>query len=278
MDQLHSLSKRVIKLSKELSIPALNRVSRWADICAKLNLLLYIPFISVTFITLSNENFRSKVFGYELDPVLTVILIILFLISLFEFMMLPLSAFSMYYTFLCLNLRSIMKQFQHSLGVFLKCKPEYTLKLYLSIKELVENVDSDLSLLMFTTSLHNASTMYFGVTIWLHSDEYEMLSSLSSIWILLTMSYIAFICMGISGSLVHETASDLYMEAEKRLSNGKRPSEPLQQFLKVAEKGLFLTPLYCKSSNDIGGRPLTTSMVSSLKIEEELRQMVLSSV
>ncbi|GFY52612.1 hypothetical protein TNIN_122571 [Trichonephila inaurata madagascariensis] len=91
-------------------------------------------------------------------------------------------------------------------------------------------MDSDLSLLMFTTSLYNASTMYFGVTIWLHSDEYEMLTSLYSVWILLTMSYIAFICMGISGSLVHETASDLYMEAEKHLSNGNRPSEPATVF------------------------------------------------
>ncbi|GFQ80643.1 uncharacterized protein TNCT_176881 [Trichonephila clavata] len=241
MGQLHSLSKRAIKLSEELSIPITNRVSRWADIFAKLNLLLFIPFVAVCFITLYDINFRTMAFGYEFHQILTVILIILFLISLFEFLMLPLSAFSIYYTFLCLNLRSIIKQFQESLGVLLKFKPEYTLKLYLSIKELVENVDSDLSLLMFTTSLYNASTMYFGVTVWLHSDEYDMLSSLSSIWILLTLSYTAFICMGISGSLVHETASDLYTEAEKRLSNGNRPPEALRQFLKVAEKGLYLT-------------------------------------
>ncbi|GFR00916.1 uncharacterized protein TNCT_364191 [Trichonephila clavata] len=239
--RLHSLSKRATKLSEELSIPVGDRFNKWADMFAKLNLLLYIPLAAVSFISLHAIHFRDMVFGYDCDELLSVILITIFLISLFVFMLLPLSVFSMYYTYLCLNLRSIMKQFQQSLDVLLKHKPEYSLRLYLSIKGLVVNMDSDLSLLMFTTSLYNTSTMYFGVTIWLHSEEYGTLSSLSSIWVLLTMSYIAFISMGISASFVHEAASDVYTEAEKRLNNGNRPAEPLRQFLKVADKELFLT-------------------------------------
>lgn len=112
--------------------------------------------------------------------------------------------------------------------------------MYKNIKKLTEDVDSDTSFLLFTSTLFNASTTYFVVTAWLHPQDYIIPVQKVSLIFLFGLSCIA--CgMSVSASFVNEASAEVANEVQRLLSNGKPPTAAQKQLVFVTQKELFLT-------------------------------------
>ncbi|GFS53459.1 uncharacterized protein TNCV_4935391 [Trichonephila clavipes] len=75
---------------------------------------------------------------------------------------------------------------------------------YKVLNSLVAKIDRELSFLMFSTTLFNACTMYLGIKSLLRSSEFITIAQHISVWCLFTASYVSFIAMGTTASLVYE--------------------------------------------------------------------------
>ncbi|GFR00037.1 uncharacterized protein TNCT_637671 [Trichonephila clavata] len=81
---------------------------------------------------------------------------------------------------------------------------DHVLQAYKILRNLVEEVDKELSFLMFTSTLFNAYTMYFGVVSLLRSNERTINAQHTFIGFLFLVCYVSFIAMSWMGSLVYE--------------------------------------------------------------------------
>ncbi|GFR14057.1 uncharacterized protein TNCT_630331 [Trichonephila clavata] len=159
-------------------------------------------------------------------------------------MVLPIGLFSIYYALLCYHLYDVVKNFCKYIDETTINDYGVILKQYLSIRKLVLEADSELSLLMFTSSLYYACAMYFGISSILHSEDYTSSGSylgLVTIWLVFIASNTAFVVMAIFGSIVCEISTDVWEKAEELMNTEKNPTFSQKRFLAVSEKGFTMT-------------------------------------
>ncbi|GFY43728.1 uncharacterized protein TNIN_214301 [Trichonephila inaurata madagascariensis] len=159
-------------------------------------------------------------------------------------MVLPIGIFSTFYAVLCYHLYDVVKNFLKYLDETTINDNDVILKQYLSIRKLVLEADSELSLLMFMSSLFYACAMYFGIASILHSEDYTSSGSylsLVTIWLVFIASNTAFVVMAIFGSLVWETSTDIWEKAQELMNTEQNPTFSQKRFLAVSEKGLTMT-------------------------------------
>ncbi|GFT38671.1 uncharacterized protein NPIL_229711 [Nephila pilipes] len=156
----------------------------------------------------------------------------------------PVNVFSMYYTVICKHLHDTLKNFTKSLEV--STNPDYSelLNQFLHIRKLVDETDSELSILMFTTFLCYACVMYFCVLSMLHPQQYEAYTgivALISIWILFVAYCLAFIAMTVTGSRIYEDSASIWIKTQELINTRHRLTFPQKRFLSVIEKNLAMT-------------------------------------
>ncbi|GFT98426.1 uncharacterized protein NPIL_547491 [Nephila pilipes] len=159
-------------------------------------------------------------------------------------MILPVSIFAIFYSVLCYHLYDVVKNFSKYLEENTVIDYDGILKQYLSIRKLVLEADSELSILMFSSSLFYACAMYFGITLILHSKDYTSSGSylpLVSIWLVFVASYTAFVMMAAAGSLVYEASTDIWEKAQELMNTEQNPTFSQKRFLAITEKYLTLT-------------------------------------
>ncbi|GFR18669.1 uncharacterized protein TNCT_298961 [Trichonephila clavata] len=105
---------------------------------------------------------------------------------------------------MCYYLRGMIKSFEKVIDSVSFSHVHHVLQAYKILRNLIEEVDKELSFLMFTSTLFNACTMYFGVVSLLRSNELTIGAQHISIGCLFLVCYISFIAMSWMGSLVYE--------------------------------------------------------------------------
>ncbi|GIY08711.1 uncharacterized protein CEXT_737091 [Caerostris extrusa] len=160
---LVKLSKKLISLSEVVNFPADKRINKWVYVFSAACLFLIIPFTVMGGATFYPSDISGIVYGYKVNRnIFKICIVTIYLYTLITMMIMPLITFSMYYTFLCTHLKNMMDYFASSLDYGLKHDVGRTIRLYMSTRNLVKDIDSELSLLMLTSSLYCASAMYLG--------------------------------------------------------------------------------------------------------------------
>ncbi|GBO10150.1 hypothetical protein AVEN_191466-1 [Araneus ventricosus] len=157
--------------------------------------------------------------------------------------MLPVSIFAMYYNLICHRLYTIVKNFATTPEQISTLNYAENLKQYLSIKKLIQESDSKLSLLMFTSCLYFACTMNFDVTTVIDPEDYGKEGgylSVLSVWALSGVNFPAFIGTT-TACLVYESSSSMQNRTKDLINPGENPTAYHQRFLSMAEKEMAMT-------------------------------------
>ncbi|GFY47490.1 uncharacterized protein TNIN_459101 [Trichonephila inaurata madagascariensis] len=156
----------------------------------------------------------------------------------------PINVFSMYYTLICSHLHGLLKNFVKYLEITTNLDYSELLRQYLCIRKLVEETDSELSILMFTSSLCYASIMYFCVSSLLHPQLYKGYAGTAALlaeWILFVSYCLAFITMTVIGSWIHEASASIWIKTQELINTRHRISFCQSRFLSVVEKDFAMT-------------------------------------
>ncbi|GIY65991.1 uncharacterized protein CDAR_454081 [Caerostris darwini] len=159
-------------------------------------------------------------------------------------MLFPAYVFAIYYTVICRYLSNILKNFLKTFGAITNPNYVVTLKQYLLIRKLVMEADSELSVLMFTSTLFNSCSLYVGITCLLHPGDYLSLGGISAmlaVWILFAISFTAFFVMSKTGSSIHELSSSIWDKVQQLIPAGQELTSSQKRLLSVVEKELTMT-------------------------------------
>ncbi|GBN63378.1 hypothetical protein AVEN_49614-1 [Araneus ventricosus] len=187
-------------------------------------------------------DIRMKIMVFKIslsDPVLW-LLVLIFCFSQMS-IMLPMNTFLAYYTILCRQLHLCIRQFTKDITAVPDSDYGKVLRDYISIRTFVSKIEDELSVFVFTASLYNACSMYFGMTVILHPEEFMSTIQSLSVGCLFIASSVAYLGLALSGSLVHEAASDLCLKAHEILSRKPEVNSFQQRFLSIVEKNLHVT-------------------------------------
>ncbi|GBM07115.1 hypothetical protein AVEN_177079-1 [Araneus ventricosus] len=113
----------------------------------------------------------------------------------------------------------MIRSFEKRLESKLIRKFHKDLEIYKVIRHLIEEIDSQLSFLIFLSTLFNACTMYYGVNSLLRPDDFCSSTQQVSVWILFGTSYSSFIVMGVTGTLLHESSERVLGKTKELASN-----------------------------------------------------------
>lgn len=240
INNLQILSIRMAKLLKRLKVPSEDMKTKYLHILLFLSTLMYIPLLICSAITLRDQGFLTFTFNSHINnPIWQMGLITTFIVTFTLFLMVPLNIFALYYTAVCCNLQRMIVNLKESFTR--PCKYDDFFENYLAIRRFIADMDKELSFLMFTSSFFNACTMYFGLTCWLHPNEYGKAFQIATIWFLVPASHLPFFTMILSACFVHEASSSMWDKGHELLRLGCAPSFSQLRILYVTEKELTLT-------------------------------------
>lgn len=242
INNIQMLTIRMAKLANNLNVHFEEKKAKGLYILLFLSTFLYIPVIICSAVAMNEISFKAFAFNSDIeDPILKMALIITFNITFILFLTVPINIFALYYTVVCRHLRSIIITFKKSLNSRDHLKKDDVFENYLAIRRFATHMDEELSFLIFTSSLFNACIMYFGVTCFLHPEEYISTFQSASIWFLVPASYIPFFAMTVSACFVHEASTGVYNKGQELLRFGRIPTFSQLRILYVTEKELTLT-------------------------------------
>ncbi|GIX98978.1 uncharacterized protein CEXT_753421 [Caerostris extrusa] len=158
-------------------------------------------------------------------------------------MLFPAYIFAIYYTVICRYLSNILKNFLKTFGAITNPNYVVTVKQYLLIRKLVMEADSELSVLMFISTLFNSCSLYVGITCLLHPGDYLSLGGISAVlavWILFAISFTSF-CDVKTGSSIHELSSSTWDKVQQLIHAGEKLTSSQKRLLNVVEKDLTMT-------------------------------------
>ncbi|GFY74139.1 uncharacterized protein TNIN_46761 [Trichonephila inaurata madagascariensis] len=205
-----------------------------------LTTVLYIPVTVCSVLSLLLVRMKVLLFMTTLTNSVCLWIVIMIAITVQTLVLLPSNIFAIYYTTLCYHLRLTLESLGKSLHNAPSSEYDSIYKKYISIRKCVTNIDDELSFLVFLSSIYNACNMYFGITVVLHTEEYLNAVQISCIYCLFTASYVGYIGMTLTGSLLQETAENLWFQVHDSLISRSKITSLQQRFLSILEKGLFL--------------------------------------
>ncbi|GBM52000.1 hypothetical protein AVEN_262237-1 [Araneus ventricosus] len=187
-------------------------------------------------------DIRMKIvlFKLSLPDLVLWLLVLIFCLSQLA-IMLPMNTFIAYYTILCRQLQLCIRQFTKNITVVPDTKYGKLLRDYISIRTFVSKIEDELSVFVFTASLYNACSMYFGMTVILHPEEFMSTIQSLSVGCLFISCSVAYMGLTLSGSLVHEAGIDLCVKANEVVSRKPEVNSFQQRFLSILEKNLQVT-------------------------------------
>ncbi|GBM69212.1 hypothetical protein AVEN_203401-1, partial [Araneus ventricosus] len=246
IDKLHKLSLRIIESSKFWNLNFENgKQSKFIYLWSCVSVLVLTYFGICSIITKYPHPLDPLVLSYvESWGFLKMFIRIVYAVVMVTMLILPVSVFAMYYTAMCQHLCGMLKKFRKSLEATSNCDYGEILKLYLFIRKMVSDIDSELSILMCTCSLYYASTTYRGLTTIIHQDDFwkdVAMLPLSTIWVLFATNFGAFMAMTVSGSSVYEESAKIWSNVQVRISPEQNLTPIKKRFLSIAEKELAMT-------------------------------------
>ncbi|GFY64383.1 uncharacterized protein TNIN_3791 [Trichonephila inaurata madagascariensis] len=142
---------------------------------------------------------------------------------------------------MCYYLRRMIKCFNNKMESVSHLSLDDSIETYVIFKKLITKFDEEVSFLMFTTTLFNVCTMYFGIMSVLRSTDILINVQHISVWCYFIASYASFIAMTSIASLVYEAnmnALEILKElAFKKFSVTVSP----KQFLLIEANQVSLT-------------------------------------
>ncbi|GIX98977.1 uncharacterized protein CEXT_753411 [Caerostris extrusa] len=104
--------------------------------------------------------------------------------------------------------------------------------------------DSELSFLMFTSTLFNSCSLYVGITCLRHPNDYLSIGGISAVlavWSLFIISFTAFLVMVKTGSSIHELSSSTWDKVQQLIHAGQKLTSSQKRLLSIVEKELTMT-------------------------------------
>ncbi|GIY65989.1 uncharacterized protein CDAR_454061 [Caerostris darwini] len=241
---LQKLSFRIIKLSRDWNLDSTSgkRMSIYMWSCFAI--LMHISYNGFSIITLYYDPHLSTTNNFIFSPALKVTIVVIFPTFIIGFLMFPVSLFALYYAAICRHLRDVLKNFTKTLEAEAYTDYVGALKQNLLIRKLILEADSELSILVFTSTLYHAGSAYFGITSLLHIDEFKTFAgwmALSAIWSSALGNFVPFLAMVVAGSSVHEASASVWDKAQEMINAGQELTPSQKRFLSVAEKELAMT-------------------------------------
>ncbi|GFR00039.1 uncharacterized protein TNCT_637681 [Trichonephila clavata] len=184
---------------------------------------------------------KAQVFFVPLPNSVYLWILITIAVIVQELLLLPLNNFAIYYTTVCHHLKLLVASLGKSLNNVRDSENDRIYKEYISIRNLVTYIDEQLSFLVFISSVYNACTMYFALTLILHPEEYFDVTHILSVVSLFSSNYLSYMGLTLSGSLLHEASEELWFKLHRALMPRSEITSLQQRFLNLLEKGLFLT-------------------------------------
>ncbi|GFS38627.1 uncharacterized protein TNIN_269411 [Trichonephila inaurata madagascariensis] len=121
------------------------------------------------------------------------------------------------------------------------CHLDHFLQTYKVLRNLIEEVDKELSFLMFTSTIFNACTMYFSVVSFLSSNEVSINPQHISVGCLFVASYVSFIAMSWIGSLVYEANAKVLEKLKDLTCNKTSLTQSQKRILFIDSSHVSLT-------------------------------------
>ncbi|GFU12734.1 uncharacterized protein NPIL_332121 [Nephila pilipes] len=239
--KLVKITAELNMLSKRCNLPTTKNKLKLIYVFGILTTFLHIPVFVCTLLSLL--VIRMKVLLFLADFTNSIYLWILIAIfAIFnELMLLPINTFAIYYTIVCHHLKLLLVNLSKSMINAADFEQDRVYKKYLNIKKIVMHIDEQLSFLVFLSSISNACTMHFGLTIILHPEEYFAPIQMTTVCCLFASNYLAYIGLILSGSLLYEASKDLWRKMDEALISRPQMSNLQQRLLSLLERGLFLT-------------------------------------
>lgn len=243
LDSMQELFKKVEKISRESNNSHKRNISMWINILGLLSSLMLIGTIVFNAMAYYTQGHVDNLtFGYSIKyHVLELLLFVMYIIIHLLLLLIPLNAFAVYYTLICLMIESALVNISKSMDNILSNNINNLILSYKAVKILVEDLESLTSSLMLTSTLYNASTMYFVVTAWLNLQQQIISSENIAIVFLFGAIFWSFVSMGVSGCLVHEASLDISNKARDMIRVGRKQTLAEKQLMHVTENGMHLT-------------------------------------
>ncbi|GFQ82191.1 uncharacterized protein TNCT_186841 [Trichonephila clavata] len=203
--------------------------------------ILYIPVTVCSLLSFLLVRMKVLLFMTTLTNSVCLWIVVTIAITAQTLVFMPSNIFAIYYTTVCYHLKITLENLGKSLHNMPKSEYDSAYKKYISIRKFVTYIDDELSLLVFLSLIYNACNMYFGITVILHTEEYLDAVQITSIYCLFIASYVGYIGMTLSGSLLQETSEHLWFQVHDALISRSKITSLQQRFLSLLEKGLFLT-------------------------------------
>ncbi|GFV38869.1 uncharacterized protein TNCV_2814851 [Trichonephila clavipes] len=142
---------------------------------------------------------------------------------------------------MCYYLQCMIRSFKKVLESESFSHLDHLLQAYKIIRNLVDDVDKELSFLMFSSTLFNACIMYFSVVSLLRSNELTINAQHISIGCMFVACYVSFIAMSWMGSLVYETNAKVLEKLKDFTCNKTNLVRPQARILFIDASHVTLT-------------------------------------
>ncbi|GFS92542.1 uncharacterized protein NPIL_581231 [Nephila pilipes] len=224
----------------ELSRYCTFSIYAWALISS---LLFFLSFI-LTVNTTADEITRFEhIFGMSMDnPLLRIKLKMLYGWYQEIFMILPLNTFTLFYIMVTYQIRCMLKTFPKKLSERSRLNDEKLLRLYVSIKSLVDELDDELSCYMFGYITYTSGMIYFTLSFGFTSimkNNYDVIFFCSKI----CGTFGSYLAATTSASMVAQASEEVGNLARARVKIEKNSYALLAQqtFITVFDKAMHFT-------------------------------------
>ncbi|GIY50019.1 uncharacterized protein CDAR_79571 [Caerostris darwini] len=176
-------------------------------------------------------------------PIIEKIIGYCFEISMFLFGVLPNTAFCVFYSSVCIHMRSIILSFEESLIKY-KDFPnrfDHIFNSFSKIKDTVSYVDDELCFLVFICAIYSSCYMYLSISAFLHLQLFINTSERLHYFIHFANDLTLFIAMTCSASSVAEASMRVRSISWKLPVSKGEPFFFQQKFLSFVEEGISLT-------------------------------------
>ena len=206
--------------------PKLYWLRFWTIVC----ILIFV--LQTIFIIIGNLRYQAESMR---------ILLILYYVTLVQWFITPLNAFSIYYSLMCHQLTLMLLVFGKLINQSTHIKYKMLQEFFIKVKHLIKTVDQNVSIFILFAVIYNAAIMYFALTIFLKPNMYGDLLQRCSIYVLCVSTFISFLTMIVSASGIHQASQWISDSGDVIIQTDQKPSIDQLLFLRLIDKELFMT-------------------------------------
>lgn len=232
--------KRFVKLFDYSTGTKQSSVDLWIYIWLVLNFILKILVFIFHALTLTNYTDSLLFFGFELVGSYNTLYYSSYSLYMMVFFLMPINTFALFYTVTCYEMQCKIRMFLNYMPTKISTSYSNLLNSYNKLASDVKYIDNQTSFLVFCNTLFNSMIMYVMLDSILHADT-RGTYYIALIRILFFNTFLSFLAMTVSASLVSEVAADIAYRSRSLTATTVDSALCLQRFVHCTEKGLGLT-------------------------------------